>query len=207
VSAPHDRTRALIMKGLVRSIGRRGEPGEIYRDGMAPTLDGDWLGGFAQDRTVLTSMTAVSVTAASARFAEGGGVMIDRYGESRLTTFARRDDRVAFTKEYLGGARFHYLGRLHDGEIAGYWQDDQYEMNAGVFWFTRADRVDDSTLDEFRRHLGHSSFNGKGTARNGVRRIDGSSRTCVAGDPGSTGSVRPRPHAACDHEQPHDRPP
>jgi hypothetical protein len=151
----HDRTRALISRHLPRPIGRRDGGGDIYRDATVIPVDGEWVGGFAQAGTILNTITPVSV-----RFERDGGAMSDVYDESRLTRADHGGDRVAFMKQYAssnGEARFHYIGRLRDGEIAGYWQDPGGPRHAGVFWLTRADRLDDATLADFRRLASNAS--------------------------------------------------
>jgi hypothetical protein len=102
-------------------------------------LDGDWLGAFAQPGVILNTASAMSV-----RFAGAGGAIVDEYGPSTVTVSARAGDRVVFVKRYAR-AEFVYVGRLVDGQLAGYWYSSLRPAFAGVFWLSRVDRLDDAS--------------------------------------------------------------
>lgn len=122
-----------------------------YRDASGKQLEGEWLGGFAQPGVVLHKATAVS-----ARFDEREGAMVDEYGPSSVYILRRHEDRIWLTKQY-GRQQFTYVGQLGDGTLAGYWYSPLVPTFEGVFWFARADRLDDATRAELQRRVRSSS--------------------------------------------------
>ena len=145
-----ERTQRLITGRLGVTIGAP-QARDAYREAQGTSLDGEWLGGFAQAGVVLHTVSAVS-----ARIEGDGGAMIDEYGESTLVGVTRAGDRVEFAKHYAV-QRLVYVGRLGDGVLSGYWYSALRPQFAGVFWLTRADRLDEATLATFRKRVRSTS--------------------------------------------------
>jgi hypothetical protein len=145
------RTRALIAGRLGVAIALR--RGDAYRDARSLELAGDWLGGFAQPGVILNAVTAVS-----ARLSDDGGAMIDEYGESRLSV-ARDGDRIQLDKRYGPEAtrRFHYVGQLAGGTLAGYWCSPLRPEFGGVFWLVRADQLEQASASALAARVRSSS--------------------------------------------------
>jgi hypothetical protein len=115
-----------------------------YRDSASSLLDGDWLGAFAQPGVILNTASAMSV-----RFDDTGGAIVDEYGDSTVTVSARTADRIAFTNRYAR-AEFNYVGRIVDGQLAGYWYSPLRPSFAGVFWMSRVDRLAETSATALR---------------------------------------------------------
>jgi len=79
---------------------------------------------------------------------DGRGVAVDEYGESAVALVAR-GDAVAFSKHYESGELLTFLGRIHDGAIAGILYERR-ESPLGVFWIAPADRLTAETADALR---------------------------------------------------------
>jgi hypothetical protein len=139
-----DHTRALILAGL--GIRVNAKVGDAYRDPSGTPLEGEWIGAFAQPGVVLNAVTAVS-----AQIAEGTGGMEDEYGKSKLVV-TRKNDRVTIEKHYQD-SHFIYIGKLFEGALAGYWYAPIRPAFGGVFWLSRADRLREDSLEQFRARV------------------------------------------------------
>lgn len=142
----------LIGRQLGVELGERA--GDAYRDASGELLEGEWLGAFAQPSVILNKVTPVSL-----RIEGGGGRSIDEYGEARLEV--SRDEtteRIEIRKDYGRFAgEFAYVGRMHEGTLAGYWFSTLRPDFAGVFWMARADRLAPEVAERLRRGVRRSS--------------------------------------------------
>jgi len=141
----------LIGKQLGLELGERA--GDAYRDASGELLEGEWLGAFAQPSVILNMVTPVSL-----RIAGEGGQCIDEYGEATLAVTREQDDRIEIRKDYgrMAG-QFVYVGRMHEGTLAGYWYSEVRPEFAGVFWMARADRLADEVAERLRRRVRRTS--------------------------------------------------
>ena len=152
MNVARERTRVLIGRQLGLELGER--TGDAYRDPSGELLDGEWLGAFAQPGVILNKVTPVSL-----RIDGASGQCIDEYGEARLeVALDDKNDRVEIRKDYgrLGG-QFLYVGRIHEGTLAGYWHSGMRPEFAGVFWMARADRLPDELAEALRRRVRRTS--------------------------------------------------
>jgi hypothetical protein len=142
----------LIGRELGVELGER--TGDAYRDATGELLDGEWLGAFAQPSVILNKVTPVSL-----RIDGREGRSIDEYGEARLdVSIEPVHDRIEIRKDYgrLGG-EFVYVGRMHEGTLAGYWYSTVRPQFAGVFWMARADRLAPEVGERLRRRVRRNS--------------------------------------------------
>jgi len=152
VNAARERTRALIGRQLGLELGERA--GDAYRDASGELLDGEWLGAFAQPSVILNKVTPVSL-----RIDGAAGRSIDEYGEAQLDVSVEPTrERIEIRKEYgrIGG-EFMYVGRMHEGTLAGYWYSAVRPQFAGVFWMARADRLAPEVAERLRRRVRRNS--------------------------------------------------
>jgi hypothetical protein len=135
-----ERTRDLVAAALGVGVIRFNPP--TYRSTARTSLDGEWLGGFAQPGVILNTATAMHFT-----LAEGVGRSIDEYGPATWTIAKNDGDRVELSKGYTGAnaARFHYVGRLSEGTLAGYWYSPARPDFCGVFWLGRSDTLSEES--------------------------------------------------------------
>ena len=152
MNAARERTRVLIGRQLGVELGERA--GDAYRDSSGELLEGEWLGAFAQPSVILNKVTPVSL-----RIEAGGGRSIDEYGEARLeVTHDVKTDRIEIRKDYRRFAgQFTYVGRMHEGTLAGYWFSAIRPTFAGVFWMARADRLAPEVAERLRRGVQRNS--------------------------------------------------
>ena len=152
MGAAIERTRALLTRrlGVEIELAR----GEAYRE--AEGLAGDWIGAFAQPGVILNAATVVRAT-----IVDGGGRMVDEYGEATLTITRGAGDRVELRKQYAGRGmtgQFVYVGRRADGMLAGYWYSPLRPAFCGVFWLARADRLSEATRTALDARVRSHSF-------------------------------------------------
>jgi hypothetical protein len=140
-SPSFERTRALIAKGLRVTAASRDL--DAYRDAIGDRLSGEWLGGFARSGTLLARFTAMSVAVE-----DGRGVAVDEYGESAVALVGR-GDHVEFTKRATSGDRLVFVGRRHEGAIAGIVYEHP-RVPIGVFWLARVEQLTVETADALR---------------------------------------------------------
>lgn len=131
-------TRAYLRSALDTEWALRKDP---FRE--SASLEGTWVGAFAQPAVMLNTVSAVELTLD----AEGNGSARDEYGVARIVAVLVTPTRFAFEKTY-NNETFVYVGGRNGSEVAGYWYSKKIPSFAGIFSMTRSDCVSEKTLSE-----------------------------------------------------------